>query len=129
MLDAAEVRRLLDSIDVSTPIGLRDRALIALMVFSFARVGAALTMRANDVYLRHRRLWVRPRENCGKRHETPCHHTFEVYPDGTGVSNDAKDPLFRTVRRRTGQISTMSLRQANAYMMVRRRALAAGITA
>ena len=36
---------LLDSIDVSTPIGLRDRALIALMAFSFARVGAALAMK------------------------------------------------------------------------------------
>ena len=42
VLDPAEARTLLDSIDVSTPIGLRDRALIGLMVFSFARIGAAL---------------------------------------------------------------------------------------
>jgi site-specific recombinase XerC len=42
VLDPAEARQLLDSIDVSTPAGLRDRALIALMVFSFARIGAAL---------------------------------------------------------------------------------------
>jgi site-specific recombinase XerC len=39
VLDATEARQLLDSIDVTTPIGLRDRALIALMVFSFARIG------------------------------------------------------------------------------------------
>ncbi len=45
MLDATEARQVLDSIDVGTPIGLSDRALIALMVFSFARVGAALAMR------------------------------------------------------------------------------------
>ncbi len=50
VLDATEARQLLDSIDVTTPIGLRDRALIALMVFSFARVGAALAMRVDDVY-------------------------------------------------------------------------------
>jgi len=49
MLDATEARQLLDSIDVTTPVGLRDRALIALMVFSFARIGAALAMRVDDV--------------------------------------------------------------------------------
>jgi site-specific recombinase XerC len=70
---------MLDSIDVSTPIGLRDRALIALMVFSFARVGAALAMRVDDVYVQQRRLWVRLREKGGKRHEMPCHHTPEAY--------------------------------------------------
>lgn len=64
MLDASEARQLLDSIDVTTPIGLRDRALIALMVFSFARVGAVLAMRLEDVYTQHRRLWVRLRARC-----------------------------------------------------------------
>jgi site-specific recombinase XerC len=49
VLENAKARQLLDSIDVSTPIGLRDRALIALMVFSFARIGAALGMKVEDV--------------------------------------------------------------------------------
>jgi len=62
VLDTVEARQLLDSIDVSTPIGLRDRALIGLMVFSFARVGAALAMRVEDVYVQNKRLWVRLRE-------------------------------------------------------------------
>jgi site-specific recombinase XerC len=131
VLDASEARQLLDSIDVTTPIGLRDRALIALMVFSFARVGAALAMRVDDVYVQHRRLWVRLREKGGKRHEMPCHHTLEAYLhaylDGTGIADDIKGPLFRTVRRGTGQLSDTPLPQANAYAMVRRRALAAGI--
>ncbi|MFM0258071.1 tyrosine-type recombinase/integrase [Paraburkholderia sediminicola] len=131
VLDATEARQMLDSIDVTTPIGLRDRALIALMVFSFARVGAALAMRVDDVYVQHRRLWVRLREKGGKRHEMPCHHTLEAYLhaylDGTGIGDDPKSPLFRTVRRGTGQLSDTPLPQANAYAMVRRRALAAGI--
>jgi site-specific recombinase XerC len=71
VLDATEARQLLNSIDVTTPIGLRDRALIALMVFSFARVGAALAMRVDDIYVQHRCLWVRLREKGGKRHEIP----------------------------------------------------------
>ncbi|WP_421381060.1 tyrosine-type recombinase/integrase (plasmid) [Paraburkholderia sp. DD10] len=131
VLDAAEARQLLDSIDVTTPIGLRDRALIALMVFSFARVGAALAMRVEDVYVQQRRLWVRLREKGDRRHEMPCHHTLEAYLhaylDGTGISDDPKGPLFRTIRRGTGQLSTTPLPQANAYAMVRRRALAVGI--
>ena len=131
VLDATEARQLLDSIDVSTPIGLRDRALIALMVFSFARVGAALAMRVEDVYTQHRRLWVRLHEKGGKRHEMPCHHTLDAYLhaylDRTGIAGDPKGPLFRTIQRGTGHLSTTALPQANAYAMVRRRALEAGI--
>ena len=62
-----------------TPAGLRDRALIALMVYSFARIGAALGMKVEDVYTQNRRLWVRLREKGGKRHEMPCHHNLEEY--------------------------------------------------
>jgi len=131
VLEASEARQLLDSIDVSTPIGLRDRALIALMVFSFARVGAALAMRVEDVYVQQRRLWVRLREKGGKAHAMPCHHMLEAYLhdylDKTGLRDEPKGPLFRTIARGTGQLSTTPLPQANAYAMVRRRALAAGI--
>ena len=77
-----EARRLLDSIDVSTHAGLRDRALIGLMVYSFARIGATLGMRVEDVYVQHRRLWVRLHEKGGKRHEMPCHHSLEAYLHG-----------------------------------------------
>jgi len=131
VLDASEARQLLDSIDVSTPIGLRDRALIALMVFSFARVGAALAMRVDDVYTQNKRLWVRLREKGGKQHEMPCHHTLDAYLDayieGTGIGAEGKGPLFRTIQRGTARLSTTALPQANAYAMVTRRALAAGI--
>ncbi|MFL9864030.1 tyrosine-type recombinase/integrase [Paraburkholderia fungorum] len=131
VLDATEARQLLDRIDVTTTIGLRDRALIALMVFSFARVGAALAMRVDDVYMQQRRLWVRLREKGGKAHAMPCHHTLEAYLheylEQTGLRDEPKGPLFRTIARGTGQLSARALPQANAYAMVRRRALAAGI--
>lgn len=131
MLEASEARQLLNSIDVSTPAGLRDRALIGLMVFSFARIGAALAMRVEDVYVQQRRLWVRLSEKGGKAHAMPCHHTLEAYLhaylEGTGIAADPKGPLFRTIARGTGQLSTTPLPQANAYAMVRRRAVAVGI--
>ena len=67
VLEPAEARALLDSIDATTLVGLRDRALIGLMVYSFARIGAALGMKVEDVYRERRRLWVRLREKGGKR--------------------------------------------------------------
>jgi site-specific recombinase XerD len=131
VLDPAEARQLLDSIDVTTPAGLRDRALIALMVYSFARVGAALGMRVEDVFTQNRRLWVRLREKGGKAHAMPCHHNLEAYLhaylDGTGITEDPKGPLFRTVGRGTGKLTRTPLPQANAHAMIRRRARAAGI--
>lgn len=79
VLDAQEARALLDTIDATTPVGLRGRALIGLMVYSFARVGAAIAMRVEDAYVQNRRLWVRLHEKGGKRHEMPCHHNLEAY--------------------------------------------------
>ena len=73
VLDPAEARALLDSIDTGKIAGLRDRALIGLMVYSFARIGAALGMAVEDVFTQNRRLWVRLREKGGKRHAMPCH--------------------------------------------------------
>ncbi|ENA26555.1 hypothetical protein HMPREF1487_09596 [Pseudomonas sp. HPB0071] len=131
VLDAMEARQLLDSIDISTPAGLRDRALIGLMVFSFARIGAALAMKVEDLYIQNRRLWVRLKEKGGKRHEMPCHHALEeylhTYLDQTGIGSDPKGPLFRTIKRGTDQLSNTPLHQSNAHAMVRRRAKAAGI--
>jgi integrase len=131
VLDPVEARALLDSIDTSTPAGLRDRALIGLMVYSFARIGAALGMAVEDVYTQNRRLWVRLREKGGKRHAMPCHHNLEeyltAYLDGAGLRDDPKGPLFRTIGRGTGKLTRTVLPQANAYAMIRRRAAAAGI--
>lgn len=131
VLDPSEARQLLNSIDISTPVGLRDRALIALMVFSFARIGSALGMKVEDVYTQNRRLWIRLREKGGKQHAMPCHHLLEEYLHAylveTGIEDDPKGPLFRTISRGTGQLSATALPQANAHAMARRRALAAGI--
>ena len=131
VLEPAEARHLLDSIDASTPAGLRDKALIGLMVYSFARVGAALAMRVEDVYTQNRRLWVRLHEKGGKHHAMPCHHSLEeimeAYIAGAGLAGNPKGPLFRTIGRGTGQLTGTSLPQQNAHAMIRRRAAAAGI--
>ena len=130
-----EARSLLDAIDATTLAGLRDRALIGLMVFSFARVGAAVAMKVEDVYVQNRRLWVRLHEKGGKLHNMPCHHTLEAYLDawldGSGLRSEPKAPLFPTIRRGSGNgagaLTRSPMAQGDAYAMVRRRACKAGI--
>jgi site-specific recombinase XerD len=132
VLSAAEARTLLDSIDPSSShVALRDRALIALMVYTFARIGAALKMRVEDVYIQKRRAWVRLHEKGGKRHEMPCHHNLEAYLhayiEGAGLGGNPKNILFPTALGRTGLLSGSAMTQSDAYRMIRRRAIEAGI--
>ena len=112
--------------------GLRDRALIGLMVYSSARIGAVLGMKIEDVFTRNRRLWVRLRERGGKLHAMPCHHNLEAYLtayiNGAGLAEDPKWPLFYTIGRGKGRsLTRTALQQAEAYLMIARRAAAAGI--
>ena len=58
VLAADEARTLIDAIDTSTITGLRDHALIGLMVYTFARVGAVIKMQVEDVYVQGRSTWV-----------------------------------------------------------------------
>jgi site-specific recombinase XerD len=130
VLSAEEMRELLDSIDTSKLIGLRDRALIALMGYTFARVGAVVQMKVEDYYIQKRRGWVRLHEKGGKVNELPCHHNLEKFLDEwllrSSLSAEPTAPLFPTLRH--GKLETrLHLAQANVHWMIQRRALAAGI--
>ena len=146
VLSADDARLLLDSIKISKTVtvadgsqteaarivGLRDRALIALMTYTFARVGAAIGMDVEDYYPQGRRFWVRLHEKGGKRHEMPAHHNLDAYLsayiDAAGIAADKHSPLFRTVIRKTQQLTTNRMSQADVYRMIKRRAAGAGIT-
>jgi integrase/recombinase XerC len=86
ILTPAEARRLLDCIDISNIVGLRDRALIALMLYSFARVSAALSMRVSDYFPVGERWWIRLREKGGKQHEMPAHHELVAQRTSQAIS-------------------------------------------
>jgi len=129
VLQADEARALLAAIDTGPLIGLRDRALIGTMVYTFARVNAVLSMKVKDYFVQGRRGWVRLHEKGGKEHEVPCHHTLERFLDeyiaAAGVAGDADGPLFRSVGRKTGRAE--ALWQQDVYRMIQRQAAAAGI--
>lgn len=124
-----EVRRLLDSIDPSTPIGLRDRALISLMAYSFARVGAALQMKVKDFYPQGAAYYIRLQEKGGRERQLPCHHllaeALTSYVYGCGLASAPETLLFRSIQK--GVITPKPLGSRAALEMVYRRTRRAGI--
>lgn len=137
VLTGEEMQQLLLAIDNTTLIGLRDRALIGAMAYSFARVGAVIALKVGDVFHQKRRLWLRLTEKGGKRLEIPCHHQFENYLvdwlDRAGIREQPEAPLFQSFGRVNvdgtwqRQVSGRPLTQAMVWEMVRRRAKAAGL--
>jgi site-specific recombinase XerD len=132
VLTADEARQLLDSIETTTLIGLRDRALIGVMVYSFARIAAALGMRVEDYYLEGRRAWFRLHEKGGKRHEVPAHHNADAYLhayiEAAGIAGEKKSPLFRSAAGKTQKLTDRPMDPNDALRMIKRRAKAVGLS-
>jgi integrase/recombinase XerD len=132
VLTADQARTLLDSIKIDSIVGLRDRALIGLMCYTFARVSAMTKMSVEDYYENGKRWWVRLHEKGGKRHEVPCHHNAEAYLDSylaaAGIRDETKSPLFRSVDKRR-QLTANPMTRTDVLRMVKRRALEAGLPA
>jgi len=126
-----EAKALLAGIPTGDVVGLRDRALIGTLLYTFARVGAATAMRVRDHYPVGKRWWVRLHEKGGKHHEMPCHHTLQewldAYVEAAGIEADARGPLFRTAEGRTGRLTERAMGQPDVYRMIGRRAEAAGV--
>jgi site-specific recombinase XerD len=112
-------------------IGLRDRALIGVMVYSFARISAVVAMEVEDYFAYGKRRWLRLHEKGGKRHEMPAHHKLEQfldeYVDAAGIRDGGRTPLFRSARGRTGILSDRPMHRVDAYQMIRRRTAEAGL--
>ncbi len=131
VLSPEEARQLFLTIPTDSLVGLRDRALIGVLIYSFARISAALAMRVEDYFPQGKRWWLRLHEKGGKHHEMPVHHTLEEYLDSyiqaAGTEGDKKGPLFRSALTKNGQLSNRPLDRINAFRMIQRRAKAAGI--
>ena len=129
VLNREEARTLLASISTGSITGLRDRALIAVMIYTFARVGAVLQMNVGDYFSQGRRGWIRLHEKGGKEHEAPCVPRLEAYLDdyiaAAGIADDRDGPLFRTTGRCTGVPHRMT--QQDGYRMIAKYARKAGI--
>ena len=131
ILSPEEAHQLFESIPTDSLVGLRDRALIGVLIYSFARISAALAMRVEDYFPQGKRWWLRLHEKGGKNHEMPVHHTLEAYLDayvqGAGIGEDKKGGLFRAALAKNGGLSARPLDRRNALELIYRRAKQAGI--
>jgi site-specific recombinase XerD len=131
VLTEEEARTLFDSIDTGTVVGLRDRAFLAVMTYSFARVGAVVKMEVRDYYTQGKRSWFRLHEKGGKYHQVPVHHRageyVDAYLEAAEILAEARSPFFRTSLARTGRLTANALTENAALRIVKRRAAAAGL--
>jgi site-specific recombinase XerD len=131
VLSSEEATALLTGMDVSTVVGLRDRAIIAAMTYTFARVGAVVALNVEDYFPQKKPWWLRLREKNGKVNEMPCHHKLEDFLDAyikvAGIVDDRKGPLFRSAIGKTGALTGKPMSRTDVWYMVRCRAAGAGI--
>ena len=132
VLSAAETRALLDGIDVATLAGLRDRALLGVLIYSFARVTAAVSMRVSDYYTQGPRSFFRLHEKGGRYNVVPAHHSTQAYVNAylasAGIAEDHRGPLFRPCPRgRNDALLNQPMTRATALRMIKRRASRASL--
>jgi len=128
-----EVRRLLASLDTSTVVGLRDRAIVAILVYTAARAGAVATLKRGSLYHAGEQWMLHFDEKGGKSREIPVRHDLErmlfEYMDAADIQASAKDtPLFRTAYRKTGRLTERGVYVVDVCRMVKRRLKEIGVS-
>ena len=105
MLTPDQTRALFESIDTSTLIGPRDRALIAVMAHTFARIGAVVAMRVADYRANGERWWVRLHEKATRGLERS--HTVHVRISSIRVPMFNSGYLLDTSRLTRGTMGSL----------------------
>lgn len=143
ILDADQMKQLLDSIDVTNIVGLRDRALIGVMTATFGRIEATLGMNVADYFPEGKHWSIRLNEKNSKVVTMPVQHKLENYLDAyieavggpeafpfetSPAGKTTKNrPLFLTSRGRSKTLTGKRMNRQDAWQMVKRRAKKAGI--
>ena len=130
---SGEVQKLLHTVEISTHTGLRDRALLATLAYTFARIGSVVNLKVEDYYPSGKRFLLRFKEKGGKEKELPVHHKLEEmldqYLKATGLEKEPESPLFPAALRKTGKLSRRPLVRTDAADMLKRRLKQAGLPA
>jgi site-specific recombinase XerD len=110
-----EVQKLLDAVETSTHTGLRDRALLGVLAYTFARIGAVVNLKVEDYYPSGKRFLLQ--------------ELLDQYLKATGLEKEPESPLFPAALGKTGKISRRPLVRTDAADMLKRRLKQAGLPA
>ncbi len=126
-----QARKLLASIDTSHVVGLRDRAILATMIYTGARVGAVAKLTVQSFYNTGEQWCFRFEEKGGKSREIPCRHDLmqflREYLDAAGIAEQKNGPLFRSAVRREKKLTPRGVPANDICRMVKRRLKDAGL--
>src|SRR6201987_2463925 len=128
-----EVQKLLNTVEISTHVGLRDRALLGVLAYTFARIGAVVNLKVEDYYPSGQRFLLRFKEEGGKEKKVPVHHKperlLDQHPKATGLEREPQSALFPASIGKTGKLSRRPLVRTDAADMLKRQLKKAGLPA
>ncbi len=121
----AGARELLASIDCRNVVGLRDRAIVAILIYTASRAGAVAKLRRGSLYDGGDQWMLHFDEKGGKSREIPVRHALEqmlfAYIDAAGIRDAPKEfALFRTARRNTGGLTENAIHVLDICRMLKR---------
>ena len=123
-----QARTLLKSIDVSNPVGLRDRAVLAVLVYTAARVGAVSKLTVKSLVHDGAQYSLRFLEKGGKSREIPVRHDLEGYLRAyIERAKITEGSLFRTAVRKTKVLTKNGMTGVDICRMMKRRLKDAGL--
>ena len=127
-----QARQLLRSIRLETVVGVRDQAIIGLLIYTAVRVGAIAKLNLGDLHHDGTQNVFRFLEKGGKVREIPARHDLDAmifqYLHAAGAAiGDRSEPMFRTARGRTNELTTRRMSAIDMCRMVKRRLKEAGL--
>lgn len=119
-----QARRLLQSIKGMDVVSLRDRAIIAVLIYTAVRVSAVAALQVADFFDTGDQYCLRFKEKGGKARQIPCRHDlrhFILEYMTTAEISDAKSPLFRSAVRKTKKLTARAMNSGDMARMMKRR--------
>jgi integrase/recombinase XerD len=121
-----QARQLLASLDTTHVIGLRDRAILAILVYTSSRAGAVAKLKRGNFYRAGESWMLHFSEKGGKSREIPVRHDLceliTAYIDAAGLRDAPKDtPLFQSALKKQRRLSGKAIHVNDICRMMKRR--------
>ncbi len=128
-----QARKLLTSISTDEVVGLRDKAVLSILIYTASRVGAVAQLRIKDFYDAGDQYCLHFLDKGGKSREIPVRHDLQLllrnylHAAGCNLGDSSDTPLFRTIRRRSKRLSERPMTAGDMGRMVKRHMKACGL--